>query len=266
VKKLFQLIAGLKFLQKPFEMLHLISIYGMNYGSSCNFNTSGERFALKYALSKLDAQKEPLVLFDVGANSGHYSMEIANIFSKKDYLIHSFEPSVSTFAMLKQTVGGNQRIVLNNVGTGAKEEILELYSNSAIGGAGLSSVYKRRLDHSDIRMDEREAIKIITIDGYCKAKDIKRIHFLKMDIEGHEYHSLLGAAEMLANKRIDIIQFEFGGCNIDSRTFLQDFWYLLNKNYYFYRIVKNGLRPIIQYKERLEIFKNVNFLLISKDL
>ncbi|MFN8245330.1 MAG: hypothetical protein U0T56_02965 [Ferruginibacter sp.] len=85
-----------------------------------------------------------------------------------------------------------------------------------------------------------------------------------MDVEGHELSCLKGASTMIKNGAIDFIQFEFGGCNIDSRTYLQDFWYLLHDQYNFYRIVKDGLMPIEQYNERWEIFKNINFLLEKK--
>ena len=58
---------------------------------------------------------------------------------------------------------------------------------------------------------------------------------------------------------IDFIQFEFGGCNIDSRTYLQDFWYEL-KNYQIKRIIRDGLVDIGVYRESEEMFGNQNFL------
>ena len=54
-----------------------------------------------------------------------------------------------------------------------------------------------------------------------------------------------------------------GGANIDSRTFFQDFWYLLSGKYKIYRIIKNGLIEVKGYEESLEIFKNINFLAIQ---
>ena len=102
------------------------------------------------------------------------------------------------------------------------------------------------------------------IDNFCLNSCIEKIHFLKLDIEGNEYNALLGAEKMLKAKKIDFIQFEFGGCNIDSRTYFQDFWYLLKDDYNFYRILKNGLHPIKNYSESLEIFITINFLLELK--
>jgi hypothetical protein len=103
-------------------------------------------------------------------------------------------------------------------------------------------------------MSSVEKIILKKLDDYCAENGINEIHFLKMDIEGHEFKCLEGAKRML-----NAGKFEFGGCNIDSRTFFQDFWYLLHDKYKIYRIVKNGLVLISSYNERLEIFKNINF-------
>lgn len=69
---------------------------------------------------------------------------------------------------------------------------------------------------------------------------------------------------MICNNKIEVIQFEFGGCNIDSRTYFQDFYYLLKDNYKIYRILKNGLIEIKSYKEIYEIFITINYLAIKK--
>lgn len=69
---------------------------------------------------------------------------------------------------------------------------------------------------------------------------------------------------MINDKRIDAIQFEFGGCNIDSRTFFQDFFYLLKDNYKIYRVLKDGLLEMPIYKETYEIFITINYLAIKK--
>ncbi len=66
-------------------------------------------------------------------------------------------------------------------------------------------------------------VKLSTLDSYCKNKNITQIDFLKMDIEGNEYKALLGACEMIENGAINSIQIEFGGCNVDSRTYFKDY-------------------------------------------
>lgn len=84
---------------------------------------------------------------------------------------------------------------------------------------------------------------------------------MKLDAEGHELQVLHGAERLLAHNTIDIIQFEFGGCNIDSRTCFQDFFYLLNPQYRLFQILRDGLFSIKEYVERHELFFTTNFQL-----
>lgn len=257
LRKIIDFIAGRIGLQSFFERLFRAGLYGMNYGNGGNFKISGEKFAASY-IQKALADVPLITVFDVGANKGFYSKELIDIFSNSKFIIHAFEPSQATFNVLGQTLQNESNIILNNFGLGEKTEQLKLYTNNPL--SGLASVYQRQLDHIGISMSIAEEISIRTIDDYCGENKIDHIHFLKMDIEGHELKCLSGGSTMLKQKNIDFIQFEFGGCNIDSRTFFQDFWYLLKDDYKIYRIVKNGLVEIKNYNERYEIFKNINFL------
>ena len=128
----------------------------------------------------------------------------------------------------------------------------------------MASVYKRKLDHFNIYMNQSEEIEIQTLDAFCKDHKIERIHLLKLDVEGHEKKVLDGASRMLKSGAIDFIQFEFGSCNIDSKTYFQDFYYLLKDNYKIYRILKNGLYQLNQYKEIYEAFSTTNYLAEKK--
>jgi hypothetical protein len=84
-----------------------------------------------------------------------------------------------------------------------------------------------------------------------------------MDVEGHELDVLQGAELALSN--IEIIQFEFGGCNIDTRTFLQDFWYLLSeRGYELFRLTPRGIKKITKYTENDEVFSTTNFVAVRK--
>ncbi|MEO8769696.1 MAG: FkbM family methyltransferase [Ferruginibacter sp.] len=258
MRKLIDWIAGRIGLQRFFEFLYGASLYGMNFGNTNGFKKDGESCTLVYVRAKFPELEESLNLFDVGANQGTYSIELANIFLGRKYMIHSFEPSKPTFDVLIKNLGNRKGIIANNLGCGERKENLKLFTRGPV--SGMSSVYKRKLDHIGIEMSQVEDVTFTTIDEYCLEKKMEHIHFLKMDIEGHEYKCLSGAATMLKNKSIDFIQFEFGGCNIDSRTYFQDYWYLLNQDYNIYRIVKNGLVHIKKYNERLEVFKNINYL------
>ena len=65
----------------------------------------------------------------------------------------------------------------------------------------------------------------------------------------------------VAINKISVIQFEFGGCNIDTRTFFQDFWYFFQDNGFdIYRVSPIGLIKVKKYNERDEIFTTTNYI------
>lgn len=253
-------IVGRKFLQPVYKALYQFSLLGMNIGAGANPKISGEKSALNYVRRHFKSL-DKIVIFDVGANAGHYSVLAKEVFGDKA-LIYSFEPSVSTFKKLTANIGNTPGITLHQFGLGDQNTKTSLFSNSA--GSGLASVYHRKLDHYDVQMNEQEEVELKTLDSFCESQGINHIHFLKLDVEGHEKKVIEGSLRMLQSGAIDFIQFEFGGCNIDSRTYFQDFYYLLKDNFHLYRILKDGLYPITRYKEELEAFTTTNFLAQKK--
>jgi FkbM family methyltransferase len=259
LKTIFKILSKISN-QQAWEKIYQFSLRQMNFGNGGNFNQSGELFVAKYIRNKLE--KEPLiVIFDVGANVGNYSKALSDIFDSKAK-IYSFEPSKKAFDLFLETTKHVENIIPNNFGFSDKEYNRILFTDSQ--GSSLASVYLRKLDHFGIQMDKTEEIELTTIDAYCSKNQIERIHFLKLDIEGHELNALNGAKKMLNDKKIDFIQFEFGGCNIDSRTYFQDFYYLLKDSYKIYRILNDGIHEIPTYKETYEIFITINYLAIRK--
>jgi FkbM family methyltransferase len=255
-------MAGKSQFQKFFEQLYQVALKGMNIGAGSFTFESGEPEVIQYVKSKINSP-EGIVIFDVGANVGSYASLLERKFGK-GAIIHSFEPSAATFAKLTANVGTHDNIILHNFGLGDKEARTTLYTDS--DESGLASLYKRRLDHFNIFMNKTEAVSIRALDSFCESENIKHIHFLKLDVEGNEIKVLHGAQRMLKADAIDFIQFEFGGCNIDSRTYFQDFYYLLGEKYKLYRIVKDGLYAIEQYKEMYECFVATNYLAEKKRL
>lgn len=260
IEKILKNVVGKKNFQNFFEYIFNISLKGLNYGNGGDFKESGELNVLKFVHDKFDAEKS-LILFDVGGNKGNYSKALSEFFKNKA-TIHSFEPSKKTYEIFLKTTKDTHNIIPNNFGLSDSENYQLLYTNT--DGSGLASVFQRNLEHFGISMDLSEEIKLSTIDSYCKVNNINRIHFLKLDIEGNELKALDGAKQMISSKKIDVIQFEFGGCNIDSRTYFQDFFYKLKDDYRIFRIVKDGIFEIQTYKETYEIFTTINYLAVRR--
>jgi len=258
LKKIGGFFFGKKIFQKPFALLYKISLKGMNFGFS-EVSNSGEPQILKM-IRKKNRGTSPII-FDVGANKGQYANLIENVFHGNAY-IYSFEPGKTTYNELLKNTAYIKNITQYNFGFGSKEK--EEYLNYDTAGSGLASVYKRRLDHVHIPFEQKEKIEIKTIDDFCQKNTITSIDFLKIDVEGHELEVLRGAEHMIKKDAIRSIQFEFGGANIDSRTYFQDFYYLLQDRYTIYRVLQDGIYEIKQYSELDEVFTTVNYFATLK--
>jgi FkbM family methyltransferase len=257
VRKALIMISGNLRIQKLLERNLLIAEYLMGIGSGGDVFNSGENAIFK-VLKNLG--NPPYCIFDVGANNGSFTKLAISKLQNEPFSIHCFEPSQEAFKKLTQDYLRDKRIKLNNVALGRARGCGQLYYDAS--GSGIASLTKRKLDHFGIAFDKSETVKIETIDNYSALNDINRIHLLKMDIEGHELDALSGAKMMFDKKLVDIVTFEFGGCNIDTRTFLQDFWYFFNQvGMTLFRITPSSyLYPIQSYKEIDEQFRTTNFL------
>ena len=262
LKNFISKCSGNKYAQKLLEKNILFSLNLSGVGSGGGVQNSGE----KSVLNLIESIAEPYIIFDVGANKGEYLNMVLNEFQNKDFVIHSFEPSKFTFDRLQKNAPVSEKIKLNNLGLGKNIGEHVLYSDKE--GSGLASLTKRKLDHFNIDFSESEKIQITSLDNYCLENSINHLHLLKIDVEGHELDVLNGASKMFATHSIDIVTFEFGGCNIDTRSFFQDFYYYFqDKKMQLFRITPSGyLFPIEKYKEQYEQFITTNFAAVNIEL
>ena len=259
--RFFKRMFGGSYLQPSAEILYRISLGCMNIGGGNRVHNSGERWVLDY-LCSTKFRNKPVTIFDVGANIGDYTEEVIRRLENR-VEIYCFEPGQQAFLLLREKFGGKSNIHLCNIGFGDREETLTLFSES--DGASLrASLYDLRLDHLGLKMSHVEKVPVSTVDLFCESHGINEIDFLKLDVEGYELKVLSGAEKLLDSKRIRVIQFEFGPCNIDSRTFFRDFFYLLNPGFKIFRVLGNGLAPIESYKEIYEVFLTTNYIAIAR--
>jgi hypothetical protein len=133
-------------------------------------------------------------------------------------------------------------------------------------GSELASLTKRNLNHLGIPFDFTENVKTVRFeDFWVEQLHSSKIDLLKLDIEGHEFKALQGCGESI--KHINVIQFEFGGTQIDTRTYLRDIWdFFIENGFELFRISPIGRMKTSEYDERHEYFgfttylaKNLNY-------
>ena len=231
-------------------------IIGINYGGT---STKQE---VKLAGKILRGYHPPKIMIDVGGYKGLYTDELLNNFQNVE--IHIFEPSLTNTNILSNKFSLNKNVIVNPVGLSNVNETVELYSDEI--GSDFGSLTKRNLEHFNISFNESETIKVIKfINYYNNNFKGQTIDLFKIDVEGHEMDVLEGCEEVIDN--IKCIQFEFGGCNIDTKTYFQNFWYFLKKrNFDVYRISPIGLISIDNYNESLENFSISNFICINRNI
>jgi FkbM family methyltransferase len=258
---LLDIFWGKKNLQVLFEKLHAASLKGMNFGRASDYQHNGEEEVLQQVRGMITSPAP--VLFDVGANKGEFTRRILEVWRGKEFQLYAFEPSARTFdLLLKNFLPKEPNVHLVNLGMGEKPGRVDLFFDKE--GSGLASVYPRDLSYHNINFSDHETIELTTLDLFCEQKGISSIDFLKLDVEGHELAVLGGGKKMFDAGKVGIVQFEFGGCNIDSRTFFRDYYNFFKKDFVLYRILSNGLRPIEKYSEKLEVFQSANYLAVRR--
>ena len=202
----------------------------------------------------------PNVVIDIGANKGLYTEQLLARLPNAQY--HLFEPAQANVVVLDEKFSTMPNVTVHRFALSNNDSSSTLYADTP--GSGLASLTKRRLDHFNIHMTCEETIQTKRFD--CVWTDSEAlIDYVKIDVEGHELDVLEGFGELIA--KVKLIQFEFGGCNIDTRTFFQDFWYFFTqRNFKLYRISPIGIIPITRYSEYDEFFSTTNYIAVNHDL
>lgn len=224
----------------------------MGFGSAASVKDSGEIHALEYAFARLPDNCD---VVDVGSHHGQF-LDAAY---HPRMQFHCFEASPTAFEVLKRKYEDTANVKLNNCAIIPLSEgdcEMTLWSHSK--GDGISSLVKRDISHLKMDYDVEERVQTITLQRYLEKNNHFETGYLKLDTEGTEY-------EILYNHLADgffpmFVQFEYGFCNVDSRTYLRDFYLLLKDEYNIFRIHPKGLYPCNQYKESYENFHLINFL------
>lgn len=215
--------------------------------------TNGEYTYLRETLVSLGQG----TVFDVGANVGDWASWAISV--NPGILLHCFEPAEATYAALAAKPWP-AHVRLNRLGLGETEGTLELHVVEE--RSGMNSLYPRRGVEQATAV-RTESIPIGTIDSYAQAQGIGRIDLLKIDVEGHELAVFKGMKRMLAEGRVQRIQFEYGGCNLDAKVHLADLWEFLEPyGLLMYKLFPEGLRPMGEYNQNMETFKYSNWVAI----
>ena len=240
VPSLFRLLA---FLERAAAYLQ-----GKGYGAA---TITQEVLAARASLGRA-----PILAIDVGGNVGDYAAELRRREAAVE--IHIFEPSPTNVTKLRARFAADPLISVNGQALSDAAGPVTLFADEP--GSGLGSLTQRKLDHFGIRFDRTERVEAIRFEDYwTRALGSRPIDIAKIDVEGHELAVLAGFGKAL--DATTVVQVEFGGCNIDTRTFFRDFYDLFREHGFdLHRVTPFGLQRIAQYREADEFFSTTNFI------
>lgn len=203
---------------------------------------------------------EPRLAIDVGAHQGDYAAELRRW--QPSLEIHLFEPSSAHQQALAQRFAKDGGVVQVPAALAAQSGAATLYADRP--GSGLASLTRRQLGHLGIGFNSTESVQTVRFEDYWKRQlNGRPIDLVKIDVEGHELQVLEGFGAALACTRV--VQFEFGGTHIDTRTFFRDFWFFFaERGFDLYRLAPCGPVPVRAYRETDEAFVVTNYLAVRR--
>ncbi len=154
--------------------------------------------------------RKEMCVFDVGANNGYFTLLYSDLVGRHGR-VHAFEPVPRSADQLRARMANDaayDNVALNQVAV-ADVSGLELRIGIPNGDLGQASL----VDHAEGSWRKGADIeyvqcRTITLDDYVARHDVKKVDFIKIDVEGAELSVLKGAEGILRAHR-PIIHLEY---------------------------------------------------------
>ena len=167
-----------------------------NTGLSFYFTSIPEDdWEIKEYLSRYSIKRGDIV-FDVGSYCG-YSVYNFSKKNGKNGKVYCFEPDEDNYKMLIKNIKAHdlKNVIPIKKGLWSEATILEFFKEGALGSSIKSMGY--RPTHS-----VKFRIKVLKLEDAYKEFKLKKINFVKMDIEGAEVEVIESSLEFIKNKNI----------------------------------------------------------------
>lgn len=184
--------------QQLAEKLQYISpsFYKQRYFKSLK-NLTKENFSGRNVEPELVWIKEYLqndaVIFDIGANVGTFLYQFENKLNHKN--IYAFEPNKKLNIRLRRLFPTMHisSVALSDENTTAQFKVPIIKGKMVASRGTLNTSYKEK----DEENSYTETVEVVKLDDWSRSKNIKKIDFIKIDVEGNEMKTLFGGKDTI---------------------------------------------------------------------
>jgi FkbM family methyltransferase len=174
--------------------------------------------------------KPGMTFFDIGAHFGYFSLLASYLVGDKGQ-VHVFEPTPSTFDILRTNVSNKNNVFLNNNAVFSRGEIVSI-NDYGVKYSAFNSIYNGNLSLDIIEKigAKRYQVEAFSVDEYVGGRGVAP-DFVKIDAESAEYEILQGM-EMTIDEYRPKISLEVGDMNVrDATSSKKLINFLINKGY-----------------------------------
>ncbi len=135
--------------------------------------------------------KPGMKVLDIGANIGFYTIILSKLVGREG-AVYAFEPDEDNFKFLERLTKNLTNIKRANVACGEKSGVTYLYKSPEM------NIDHQVYDSGESR--EKIAVKIVSLDDYLQGEK-DGIGFVKIDVQGYEYHVFRGMKKTIARSK-----------------------------------------------------------------
>ena len=181
-------------------------------------------------------------VIDVGSHFGFFSLLMSEVVGN-DGSVHCFEPTPSTFSILKKNVFKKENIYINQKAILDEDSEIQL-NDYGLTSSAFNSINESREKKSIIKLNQSKvSVKSITLDDYVITNKL-RPKLIKIDAESSEYKVLKGM-DFILNEIKPILCVELGDLNVDNvKSSREIINYLIERyGYKTYEVINGKLKP-----------------------
>ncbi len=230
-----------------------------------DINSDGETYIQRCVIAAV-GPSDVLSVIDIGANVGDWTRPLVaslgpDRLTSDRTRLHLVEPVPATRDMLKQRLAGSPALSLAEIHAFALSDTCGQSRMNIVAETG----GRNGLVGDGAHQSGEIVVETRTLTSLFEDKAIGRAQLVKCDAEGYDLAIMRGARDLLAEGRIDVLQFEYNHTWVFSRSFLKDVFDLIEGlPYVVGRVCPDAVEVYEGWHPELERFFHSNYVLIRE--